>query len=141
MTEQPSHHARFRVSMRDIDIFGHVHNSVYLDYCEDAIAEYLRAIGIFSQFRHHTSGVAYHVKKAEVTFHGPLSVDDIVGADVTVERIGNTSLTFQISLFRESDHTHCATGRLVWVCVGLEDGKPMSVPEQTRTDLAPGTNR
>ncbi|NSZ20186.1 thioesterase family protein (plasmid) [Agrobacterium vitis] len=100
--------------MRDIDIYGHVHNSVYLDYCEDPVVEFLREIGILSQFRHRTSGVAYHVKKAEITFHSPLDVDDLVQADVKVARIGNISLTFEINLHRERDHVFCATGQLVW---------------------------
>ncbi len=137
MTENHSHHAHFRVSMRDIDIFGHVHNSVYLDYCEDAIAEYLRAIGIFSHFRHQTSGVAYHVKKAEVVFHGPLDVDDTVGANVAVAKIGNTSLTFEINLYRKRDKAHCATGQIIWVSVNLDNGKPTPVPEETRAALLP----
>ncbi|MBK6614264.1 thioesterase family protein [Ottowia sp.] len=49
MTEERKCHAQFRVSMRHIDIFGHVHNSVYLDYCQDAIVEYLRAANLYQQ--------------------------------------------------------------------------------------------
>ena len=137
MAEDSRHQARFRVSMRDIDIYGHVHNSVYLDYCEDAVVEYLREVGILSHFRHRTSGVAYHVKKAEITFHSPLDVDDMVAAEVVVAHIGTTSLSFEINLFRERDQAHSATAQLIWVCVSLEDGKPTPVPERTRANLLP----
>ncbi|MBB2819130.1 UNVERIFIED_ORG: acyl-CoA thioester hydrolase [Rhizobium esperanzae] len=130
--------ASFRVSMRDIDIYGHVHNSVYLDYCEDAVVEFLRHREILGHFRHTTSGVAYHVKKAEITFHNPIDVDDVVEAKVAVEKFGRTSLAFAIELFRRRDGAHCATAGLVWVCVGLSDSRPTPIPEATRAALSQG---
>ncbi|MDO3436430.1 acyl-CoA thioesterase (plasmid) [Rhizobium sp. YTUHZ045] len=130
--------ASFRVSMRDIDIYGHVHNSVYLDYCEDAVVEFLRHREILSHFRHTTSGVAYHVKKAEITFHNPIDVDDIVEAKVKVEKIGRSSLSFTIELYRQRDGAHCASAGLVWVCVGLSDSRPTPIPEATRAALSQG---
>lgn len=137
MSESANPHASFRVSMRDIDIYGHVHNSTYLDYCEDAIVEFLRFGGLLDRFRHETSGVAYHVKNVEATFHNPVAMDDIVDALVTVARIGTTSLNFRIDLYRQRDRTHCATGTLVWVCVSLETGAAIPVPEETRQVLSP----
>ena len=113
--------------MRDIDIYGHVHNSVYLDYCEDAAVEFLRHREILSHFRHTTSGVAYHVKKAEITFHNPIDVDDIVEAKVGIEKIGRSSLSFAIELFRRRDGAHCASAGLVWVCVSLKGLPPPGV--------------
>ncbi|MEB3046023.1 acyl-CoA thioesterase [Rhizobium mulingense] len=130
--------ASFRVSMRDIDIYGHVHNSVYLDYCEDAVVEFLRHCEILGHFRHTTSGVAYHVKKAEITFHNPIDIDDVVEAKVAVEKIGRTSLAFAIELFRRRDGAHCASAGLVWVCVGLSDSRPTPIPEATRAALSQG---
>ncbi|MBX4867314.1 acyl-CoA thioesterase [Rhizobium bangladeshense] len=130
--------ASFRVSMRDIDIYGHVHNSVYLDYCEDAVVELLRHRGILSHFRHTSSGVAYHVKKAEITFHTPIDVDDVVEPKVDVAKIGRSSLSFAIELYRRRDGAHCASAGLVWVCVGLSDSRPTPIPEATRAALTPG---
>ncbi|MGZ2460624.1 acyl-CoA thioesterase [Rhizobium anhuiense] len=130
--------ASFRVSMRDIDIYGHVHNSVYLDYCEDAVVEFLRHRQILSHFRHTSSGVAYHVKKAEITFHSPIDVDDVVEAKVSIEKIGRSSLSFAIELFRQRDGAHCASAGLVWVCVSLSDSRPTPIPDATKTALSLG---
>lgn len=135
MSEENRHHARFRVSMRHIDIFGHVHNSVYLDYCEDAVIEYLRSANIFSHFRHRRSNVAYHVKKAEITFHNPIDIDDMVDAKVRISRLGTTSLSFEIDLLRAKDQAACARGALVWVCVNLKNGRPTPIPDATLADL------
>lgn len=136
MDQTENDHAAFRVSMRDIDMYGHVHNSVYLDYCEDAVVEYLRGNSLLDRFRYETAGVVYHVKHIEATFHHPVVVDDVVVAQVAVARIGRTSLTFRIDLLRQHSRIHCATGSLVWVCVNPETGVVAPVPEETRQGLS-----
>ncbi|WP_048645606.1 acyl-CoA thioesterase [Nitratireductor soli] len=135
MAEEQKHHARFRVSMRHIDIFGHVHNSVYLDYCQDAIVEYLHASGLYQHFRHGDPDIGYHVKKAEITFHSPVGVDDVVDARVRIAHLGTSSLAFEINLARAETGKNCATGMIVWVCVDLKAGRPRPVPELTAAAL------
>ncbi|MBA2673886.1 thioesterase family protein [Ramlibacter sp.] len=135
MNTEVKPHTRFRVSMRHIDIFGHVHNSVYLDYCEDAVLEYLRAADLFSYFRVRNSDFAYHVKKAEITFHNPIDVDDMVDARARVAHVGTTSLSFEIDLLRARDQVSCASGKLVWVCVDLKEGRPAPIPDATLAAL------
>lgn len=125
----------FRVSMRDIDLNGHVHNSVYLDYFEDAVVNAFRRAAILPLFRPATAGVAYHVKKCEATFLQPLSVDDVVTPQVKIEKLGNSSLIFAIDLYGENSPQPCAQGKLVWVCVGLSDNRPCPIPPPAREAL------
>lgn len=125
----------FRVSMRDIDLNGHVHNSVYLDYCEDAVVNAFRRADILALFRPHTAGVVYHVKKCEATFHFPLSVDDVVTPQVFVEKLGNSSLIFSVHLCLQGRDILAAEGKLVWVCINPADNKPCPIPENTRIAL------
>ncbi|MEI2602799.1 thioesterase family protein [Erwinia aphidicola] len=125
----------FRVSMRDIDFNGHVHNSVYLDYCEDAVVNAFRRANILPLFRPDSAGVVYHVKKCEATFLHPLSVDDVVAPQVAIEKLGNSSLTFSIQLMLQGKNIPAALGKLVWVCVDLTDHKPCRIPDETRQAL------
>ena len=135
MTDVRKCHAQFRVSMRHIDIFGHVHNSVYLDYCQDAIVEYLHFAGIYRYFNHGNSKVGYHVKKAEITFNSPIGVGDMVDASVRIVHLGTSSLAFEVDLMRAGIQESCSTGKIVWVCVNLEVGRPMPIPEETAVAL------
>lgn len=121
--------------MRDIDLNGHVHNSVYLDYFEDAVVNQLRAKGMMQYFRPATSGVSYHVKKCEAIFLHPLTVDDIVLPAVYIEKLGNSSLIFNIKLEIKGQQIICAEGKLVWVCVNIDDNKPRPIPDETREQL------
>lgn len=125
----------FRVSMRDIDLNGHVHNSVYLDYCEDAVVNAFRRADILPLFRPHTAGVAYHVKKCEATFFAPLSVDDVVQPQVLIEKLGNSSLIFSIRLMLQDSDTLAAEGKLIWVCVDPAGNRPCPIPDETRAAL------
>ncbi|WAT02647.1 acyl-CoA thioesterase [Rouxiella chamberiensis] len=125
----------FRVSMRDIDLNGHVHNSVYLDYFEDAVVNQLRAYDLLPYFRPATSGVSYHVKKCEAIFLHPLTVDDMIIPAVFIEKLGNSSLIFNIKLEIKDKKVICAEGKLVWVCVNIDDNKPRPIPEETRERL------
>ena len=122
--------------MRHIDIFGHVHSSVYLDYCQDAIIEFLVGAEIYDHFRHRRPNIAYHVKKAEITFHSPIDVDDKVDAWVRIAKIGTTSFAFEIQLFRATDQVCCATSQVVWVCISLDGARPTPSPDETRTALS-----
>lgn len=135
MADEVSYHALFRVSMRHIDFFGHVHNSVYLDYCQDAVVEFLRQADLYEAFSHRESSAQYLVKKVEVTFQSPLRVEDSVGAFVHVSRIGGTSLSFEIKLARVEDHVTAAIGQIVWVCVDRETGRPRPIPSETLARL------
>lgn len=135
MTEESSYHALFRVSMRHIDFFGHVHNSVYLDYCQDAVVEYLKSSDLHVDFSHRDGNATYLVKKIEVTFQRPLQVEDTVGATVCVTRVGGSSLTFEIKLDQAEDHLTCAVGQIIWVCVDRETGRPRPIPSETLVKL------
>ena len=121
--------------MRDIDLNGHVHNSVYLDYFEDAVVNQLRANEMIQYFRPATSGVSYHVKKCEAIFRHPLTVDDVVIPAVYIEKLGNSSLIFNIKLEIKDKAVICAEGKLVWVCVNIDDNKPRPIPQETREQL------
>lgn len=124
-----------RVSMRDIDLHGHVHNSVYLDYFEDAVVNSLRRYHLLPFFRPHSAGVAYHVKKCEATFLHPLTVDDEVMPQVAIEKLGNSSLIFAIKLWLADKSILCAEGKLIWVCVNPLDNKPCPIPNETGAAL------
>ena len=53
-------------------------------------------------------------------------------AGLRVDRIGNSSLTFQVALFGEKDETPAATGHFVHVFVDAESLKPEPIPADKR---------
>jgi acyl-CoA thioester hydrolase len=91
------------VRWRDTDALGHVNNAVYLTYLEEARdAFYLRAMG----------DPIYVVVRIEIDFRAEVRhADRNVRVEITVERLGTTSLTTRETL-RTADGVVAAEARV-----------------------------
>ena len=64
-----------------------------------------------------------------------VSRDDRCRPDVT--RLGRTSVTYRIGLFRQGEDTPAATGRFVHVWVDRATQRPVDIPPRIRAALGP----
>src|SRR5512145_1082604 len=104
---------RLRVRWAEADLQGIVFNGHYLTYFDVAITEYWRALGLpYPQTTADTGGELYTVKAA-VEYHAPARYDDELELCVRCARIGRSSLTFLVEIWR--DDTHIADGELIYV--------------------------
>ena len=104
---------RLRVRWAEADLQGIVFNGHYLTYFDVAITEYWRALGLpYPQTTGDTGGELYTVK-ASVEYHAPARYDDELELCVRCARIGRSSLTFSIEIWRAD--THIASGELIYV--------------------------
>jgi len=76
------------------------------------------------------------VVETSCSFHRPLSFPDNVDAGLRVAKIGNSSVAYEIALFRHDDEAPAATGRFVHVWVDRATQRPVSVPPRIRAALA-----
>ena len=127
-----------RVPFADVDMHGHVHNGKYFSYVESAINEYIRRNELSTVFDPGGNGVAYHVKKVEISWAGAAGFDDVLDVAARVAGLGTTSLTFAASVRHSGDGRPVAAAEVVWVCVDGTTGRPVPIPEPTRLALAPG---
>jgi acyl-CoA thioester hydrolase len=77
------------------------------------------------------------VVETSCQFHKPLSFPDIIDAGMRVSKLGNSSVTYEIGLFRQGDDEPAATGRFVHVWVDRRSRRPIAVPPAVRSALAP----
>jgi acyl-CoA thioester hydrolase len=70
-------------------------------------------------------------------FHRSLAFPDVVEAALRVARIGNSSVRWEIGLFRHGDAAAAATGHFVHVYVDRATMRPVPVPDAVREALAP----
>lgn len=100
---------RIEIRWRDMDGFGHVNNSTYLTYFEEARDEYFT--GILGDTVH---GVV--VRKIEVEFISGLTQDDDrVDVHVQVERVGTSSVSTHEWITAVSDGRVAADAHSVMV--------------------------
>ena len=117
----------------DNDTYGHVNNVTYYSYFDTVVNEHLvRAGGLDI----HAAPAIGLVVETSCSFHRPLSFPDNVDAGLRVAKIGNSSVAYEIALFRNGDEAPAATGRFVHVWVDRATQRPVSVPPRIRAALA-----
>ncbi len=118
----------------DNDAYGHVNNIVYYSYFDTAVNEHLIRAGGLDIERDPVVG---YVVETSCRFAKPLAFPEIVDAGLRVARIGNSSVEYDIGLFRRGDEQAAARGRFVHVWVDRATQQPARVPEKIRAALAP----
>ncbi len=79
---------------------GVVYKAHYLTFFDVSIHEYFRALNHERYSDAKRTGCDFHVVKASVAFRGSLLFDDPFVVGVKVERIGRSSVTFVLGVFR-----------------------------------------
>lgn len=125
-----SHVEKLRVRWVDTDASGIIHYTAAFRYFEVAEWELFRKAGIPL----HVNGQTFSLPRIAVnaTFHAPLHVDEEVAVHIHPERLGNTSITFALEIFREK--TLCISGTVSVVCTG-DRGQPIPIPDFMREAL------
>lgn len=117
----------------DNDTYGHVNNVVYLSYFDTVVNEHLIRAGGLDIRAAPTIGL---VVETSCRFHKPLSFPDIVDAGLRVTKLGNSSVRYEIGLFRQGDDEPVASGHFVHVWVDRASRRPTPVPPGPRAALA-----
>ncbi len=136
-SQQRSDYRHFQViptRWMDNDIYGHVNNVHYYSYFDTAVNQFLIERGVLDI--HHGDVVGFVVDTA-CSYFRPLAFPDQVHAGIRVARIGNSSVQYEVGLFRNDDAQIAAAGRFTHVYVERASGKPVPVPDAVRAVLAP----
>lgn len=117
----------------DNDIYGHVNNVNYYSYFDTAVNRYLIEAGVLDI---HAGEVIGFVVETSCAYFKPLCFPDLVTAGIRVTKLGNSSVRYEVGLFRNDDMTVAAAGHFVHVYVERASNKPVPLPEPLRQLLA-----
>ncbi|MDH5748373.1 MAG: acyl-CoA thioesterase [Rhodospirillales bacterium] len=113
----------------DNDQMGHVNNVLYYRYIEALSIHFMMdECGLDWM----TDPIYPLTVESLCRFRRPLSFPDVVEGGLRVEKIGNSSLTYDIALFSQGHEAPAATGHIVHVFVARETEKPVPVPDAIR---------
>lgn len=116
----------------DNDIYGHVNNVVYYSYFDTAIARYLMGEGGLDPW---SAGVVGMAVDTGCRFHSSLAFPDTVHAGLRVAHLGNSSVRYEIGIFRNDDAQAAADGHFVHVFVERASQRPTPIPASIREAL------
>ncbi len=119
--------SHLKVRTYECDIYGHVNNAAFLNYCEFARVEFLNAMGYDLQSL-MKSGFLLPIVKIEIEFKKPAFPGD--NLQITVQWIerGRTSSVF-LQEIHDNKGQLLAMARITWVVTDLK-GKPISIPSE-----------
>jgi len=117
----------------DNDVYGHVNNVHYYSFFDTAVNQFLIERGVLDI--HHGQVVGFVVETA-CSYFRPVAFPDCVHAGIRVMHIGNTSVRYEIGLFRNSETDIAAAGSFTHVYVDRASSKPTPVPAAVRAVLA-----
>jgi acyl-CoA thioester hydrolase len=118
----------------DNDVYGHVNNVTYYSYFDTAVNHHLIEAGGLDMNNDDAFGV---VAETGCRFFSELAFPDIIDAGLRVVRLGNSSVTYEIGLFRRDSDLLAALGRFVHVWVDRETRRPVEIPDKIRRALEP----
>lgn len=110
---------------RDMDMIGHLNQSVYHTMLEQGRVDLFRRIN-------GTHGGSYVLARTEIDYLREVRLDEVhVYVETAVETVGNKSLTFAMRIVKP-DGVIAALARTVVVCFDMESRGPREMTEQER---------
>jgi acyl-CoA thioester hydrolase len=116
----------------DNDVYGHVNNVVYYSYFDTVVNQYLIEQGALDI---ESSEVVGLVVETGCQYFAPVTFPDIVTAGLRVARLGNSSVRYEIGIFRDDEHAASAQGHFIHVYVDRATRRPARLPATLRTAL------
>ena len=130
-----AHVERIPIRWGDMDAMGHVNNTVYFRYMEQARISWIETWGVGTTGNHAEGPV---IANASCQFRRPLKYPGSVEVRVFAGGIGRSSLPTYYEIRRTDDaQTVYATGDALFVWISNATGKPAAFPDTVRRRLEP----
>src|SRR5215211_3378218 len=126
-----TYHHRIGIVPADIDHMGHVNNSVYLKWVQEAVVRYWESLA-------PPEAVARHLwvaLKHEISYRRPTFLDDIVVADVIAEKVEGAKALFTTVIKRGEEVL--AEVQSTWYCLDAASLRPARLAKDITARFLP----
>jgi acyl-CoA thioester hydrolase len=123
----------------DNDVYGHVNNVVYYAYFDTAINRWLVTEGGLDIQHGEAIGLCV---TSQCEYLAPASYPEELEAGIRVEKLGRSSVRYEIGIFKRAVGEGvgagelCAHGHFVHVFVDRVTRRPLPIPDRLRSALA-----
>ena len=131
--ERYGHQRRLQTRWRDNDIYQHINNVVYYEFFDTVINGYLIDAGRFDP---RESPVIGYAVESHCQFLKPIRFPVAVDACLRVGKLGQSSVRYEIGIFKPGEDEPAAVGYFVHVFVDRVTEKPTRITGQLREAMA-----
>ncbi|EPL62995.1 MAG: acyl-CoA thioesterase [Pseudomonas sp.] len=139
MPEQPKHLRRdykhfqpITTRWHDNDIYGHVNNVVYYGFFDTAVNNYLIQQGGLDI---QDGDIVGFVVSSACDYFASIAYPDLIEVGLRVAKLGNSSVQYELAIFRGGEQEASAAGRFVHVFVERASNRPTAIPPRLRAAL------
>lgn len=116
----------------DNDIYGHVNNVTYYSYFDSAANRFLiEECGLDIS----NGDIIGFVVSSGCEYLSPVAYPDELEAGLAIEKLGNSSVRYNIGIFKKGSSSASAHGFFVHVFVTRKDQKATPIPAQMRSAM------
>ena len=116
----------------DNDAYGHINNVIYYAWFDTAVNRFLVDNELLDYQNDTVHGI---VIESKCTYLKEFTYPDVAQAGLKLQRLGNTSVAYDIGLFHVGDDDAAALGYLVHVYVDTQTRQPVWVPDTVRAGI------
>jgi acyl-CoA thioester hydrolase len=122
----------FPTRWHDNDVFGHINNTIYYAAMDTTVTSWLLGPGGHAMQAEQDPAV---VVASSCRYFASGAFPDTFVVGLRADRIGTTSVTWGLGIFRERDRELLATGTFTHVFVDRQARRPIPVPAPLRTRI------
>tara|TARA_B100001175_G_scaffold267872_1_gene239044 strand:+ start:25 stop:456 length:432 start_codon:yes stop_codon:yes gene_type:complete len=116
----------------DNDVYGHMNNTIHYQLFDTAVHEYLLKQDILNS---KSGSTVFLVVETGCKYFSELAFPDVISAGLKVRKIGSSSVTYDIGLFRGDAVQASAQGHFVHVNVDRVTRRPVNINDENRDKL------
>jgi acyl-CoA thioester hydrolase len=109
----------------DNDAYGHVNNVVYYSWFDTVVNEFLISHQVLDVEKSNVIGL---VIETQCNYFASVAFPDKVTAGVSVSKLGNSSVRYELGIFKADETEACAQGHFVHVYVDRVSRRPVPAP-------------
>lgn len=126
--DQYRHFRPIDLRWNDIDRYGHVNNAIFFELFDTTVNAWLFEVGLFQKESDPMCVVARHA----CDYFSEIKLSDKVEIALAIEKLGTSSLSYLIALFRIGDDHPAAQGQYVHVAVDRITRRPCPIGSDTK---------
>ena len=121
--------SQLKIRFGDIDRAGIVYYPRFMHYFHVALEEFFASeLAIEYHVVVETHRIGLPTVHLETDFSRPFSYGDNIEVEVSVLKVGRSSITFGYRVFKQGESDPRITGRNVTVCLDMDTFKKMEIP-------------
>lgn len=113
----------------DNDAYGHVNNVVYYSWFDTVVNEFLISNRVLDVEKSNVIGL---VIETQCNYFSSVAFPEKVTAGVSVSKLGNSSVRYELGVFKGDETEACAQGHFVHVYVDRDSRRPVPLPDALR---------